>query len=89
MPSAPNDSLKTSTAVLIAVAVMLFGLPLIIGLQTLYHAARQPEVAARPSVMAIPPHDRCEWIDRDQGIVRIPIDRAMDLLVLEAREGNE
>lgn len=41
------------------------------------------DAAARPEQARRPP-DRYEWVDRTRGVVRVPIDRAMDVVVERA-----
>ena len=37
------------------------------------------------SLVSVDPPAKYEWVDRTQGVARIPIDRAMELVVAEAR----
>jgi hypothetical protein len=87
MATQPNDSPKTATVLLVAILLPLLALPTIIALQTIYHAGDDGAVPRRaPAVVASPPEGYA-WLDRKSGIVRIPVERAMVLVVDEARGG--
>jgi hypothetical protein len=75
-------------------AILLF--VIVVGLQALFYQTRDDEVAAKS--YAQPPQELAQvrseqlerirgyhWVDQPHGVVAIPIDRAMDLIVEEAR----
>jgi hypothetical protein len=64
-------------------------------------AAAAPAIAVEPALQALPQLDiaafrqdkrrlldEYAWVDRARGVVRIPIERAMDLLVQQQREAG-
>ncbi len=84
--SPTNGDPKVSSAILVAIAVVLLALPILLGLQTLYHAADRSDVEARSRPRVAQQEAGYEWIDRDKGVLRIPVQRAMDLIVQEASD---
>ncbi len=84
--SPTNGDPKVSSAILVAIAVVLLALPILLGLQTLYHAAGQSDINARSRPPVAQQEAGYEWIDRDKGVLRIPVQRAMDLIVQEASD---
>jgi len=88
MTTQPDDSPKTVTVLLVAILLPLLALPIIIALQTIYHAGQDIVVDRRaPAAVASPPQGYA-WLDRKNGVVRIPIERAMTLVVDEDRGGG-
>ncbi|MGD8453872.1 MAG: hypothetical protein PVJ57_18815 [Phycisphaerae bacterium] len=76
---------KPSLAILASAAAVILALPIIIGLQTLYHGGPWPAVSRQVEPAITPPAEETyAWIDREKGIVRIPIERAMELIVAES-----
>ncbi len=88
MATQPNDSPKTATVLLVAILLPLLALPTLIALQTIYHAGQDGTVARRATVAVASPPGGYAWLDRKNGIVRIPIERAMMLVVDETRGGG-
>ena len=85
--SAPTVLVGTVGVVLLAVILLL--------LEVLYQHSSQAEIERK--VVAEPPQElrqleaaqlerlgRYAWVDRERGIVTIPVERAMDLVVEEA-----
>jgi hypothetical protein len=86
--SSANGNRRIATAILAALVVFLAAFPVLLGLQTLYHAADQSDVSARTRRPVAQQEAGYAWIDRDKGVLRIPIERAMDLVVQEAGRKN-
>ena len=84
MANTPNSSPKTSTLILVVLLLPLLALSIIIALQTIYHAGEDATVARRAPAVVPGPAQGYAWLDRKKGIVRIPIERAMVLVVDEA-----
>ncbi len=95
------EDVKTSAVALVGVLAAVLLLAIIILLQVVYYwtAARQvqrkeidaPQLALREVVAAQQAKlAEYHWVDQKQGIVALPIDRAMDLVVrdLAAAEGR-
>jgi len=89
-PAQEEDRLPGRSIAKIAIAsAIVMALSLVATHFLLVDRARAEETNASPIVY--PKHaaslDRWEWVDRDAGLARIPIDRAMDLVV-EGSDGG-
>jgi len=78
-------------------SILLFAI--IVALQALFYEVQDSEVERKmlrqgPAELRILRSDQLEqintyrWVDQANGVVAIPVDRAMDLMVREAREGE-
>jgi hypothetical protein len=87
-----NGDPKASATVVIGVVGALVLVLVIIGLQALYYRTEQAEVVRKVESAAPEEWSRVRaeqearlhsyrWVDREQGVVAIPIERAMELLV--------
>ena len=94
-----NGDPNTSTTILVGIVGAILVFVTIVGLEALFYNAEQAENVAKvyqrdPEELTRLRADQIEqlhgyrWIDRDKGVVAIPIDRAMDLIVREAAEGR-
>jgi len=85
-------------AISVAVGVLLFVISLV-WLQSYFYLVRNEQI--QRSVLSVPNPKLRDlraqeseilnsygWVDQQQGIVRIPIDRAMERMVEEARAGD-
>jgi hypothetical protein len=86
-------------AISVAVGVLLFAIS-IVWLQSYFYLVRNDQI--HRSVLSVPNPKLRDlrareaevlnsygWVDQQQGIVRIPIDRAMERMVEETRAGDE
>jgi hypothetical protein len=87
-----NGDPKSSTTVVIGVVGTLVLVLIVIALQALYYRAEQAEVERKVYEAAPEEWSRLRaeqesrlhayrWVDREQGVVAVPIDRAIELLV--------
>lgn len=97
MSKRTDDPSAAPTAIVTAVFALLV-IAIVIGLQALYGSAEHKAVAekvldrparAKNEVFAEQRQTlaKYDWVDRDAGIVEIPIDRAMELVANELNEG--
>jgi hypothetical protein len=96
----PQDETKVGTILTVGAAGILIVVASVVGLTALFTATADSEQQAKAaSGLAA---DICEsvdeqeeklasygWVDREKGVVRIPIERAMELLVNEAKEKGD
>ncbi len=92
-----RDDLNTSKVVLIGIVSALLLFIIIVGIQAWFYNYYEAEyqkkvVAQQPEELNALTADQQEtlngyrWIDKKKQVVGIPIDRAMDLLVKEAKQ---
>jgi hypothetical protein len=93
-----DDPIASATAVVVVVFSLAVAVTLI-ALQAYYGRATARELEVK--VLQITPEERARveteqrerlsgyrWVDRDAGVVSIPIERAMELVVREAAAGG-
>jgi len=96
----PQDEIRATPIVIVGIVGSILTVVIILLLSVLFLHAKQAEIYDKSSGPA--PDDirrlRSEqletlteyrWVDEKKGIVRIPIDRAMDLLVKESAEKRD
>jgi len=84
MTTQTNANPRPSSAILIATVAVVVAFPVIIGLQTLFHRDKA-EAVPRPAKTAAP-KESYGWVDRERGVVRIPVQRAMEFIVQESTD---
>ena len=96
----PQDELRATPIVIVGIVGSILTVVIILLLSVLFLHEKQGEIYSKSSAPG--PDDlrrrRSEqrevlteyrWVDEKQGIVRIPIDRAMELLVKESAEKRD
>lgn len=88
---------KAGLTLVVGIVGALVLVMIIVGLQALYYDVENEivsEIYAEPNLdVKLVRAQQLEllnsygWVDREQGVVRIPIDRAMELLIAEPRGG--
>jgi hypothetical protein len=94
------DDINTPLVAMVGLVSVLAFVGIIVGLQGLYLSFERAEIERK--VIAVEPIDaknllaeqeatlnRTGWLDRDKGIIAIPIERAMELVVKELQETNK
>ena len=93
---AHEDEVNTPMVAVVGVFAVVLLLVIVVGLQVLYATMTQAELARKDSPIASPALadyvsqqrerlDGYRWVDQTKGVVAIPIDKAMDLVVREGR----
>ena len=93
--TAPEDDPRIAPTVVVGAIGVALTLVIIVGLEALYHRTLQADVERSFAAAPPPAHQRLateqlerlngyRWVDRENGVVSIPIERAMDLVVAES-----
>ncbi len=97
----PQDELRASPIVVVGIVGCVLVFVSIVALNALFLRVEQDEIAAKtagqaPSDVRLSENEQqvilteYRWIDQEKGIVRIPVDRAMDLMLAEeAKNGGD
>lgn len=95
-PGPEQDDPNAAMTVVVAVVGCVLVFVIVVALQAVFYEARDAEfdrkvVSVRPEQLRSLRSEHLEqlnsyrWVDREAGVVAIPIDRAMELMVQEAR----
>jgi len=96
----PQDELRASPIVVVGIVGCVLVFVSIVALTALFLWVERDEIAEKtagqaPSDLRLAENEQqvilteYRWIDKEKGIVRIPIDRAMDLMLAEAKKGGD
>lgn len=91
---AQDDDIKTWKIVLVGAVGMIVVLIIVLALQVVYYhavASQFQEKEIDPPLIELQTAigrqqeklAQCQWLDRDKGVVSIPIERAMEIVVRE------
>jgi len=93
---APEDDPNALMTVLLGVIGCVLLLAILFGLEAVFYSSQQSEfrekvVSSKPAELRLVQSEQLEairdyhWIDREAGVVGLPVERAMELMVEEQR----
>ena len=96
----PQDELRASPIVIVGIVGCVLVFVIIVALSALFIHVENEEIAKKtagqaPSDLRLAENEQqvilteYRWIDKEKGIVRIPIDRAIDLMLQEAGKDGD